>query len=251
MRPAAFLLSLLLVPACEREVAEAPKPPEPTEPEAVVAVTSPEVSADELLEAAMEYRLVSGGADLTGNLRPLHGKKTPIGIYRRGKDWQLSWREGTGDPVRVHWQNGGLRRHRPDSDDWEKTTLDQEVAGTNFNVEDFAMPWFGWRRGEIISNDKILGRPCHVVQVRNPGEPSQFATVRFWISKTGRYPLQAVGYDASGGALKRYRVVDVQRVSGENRLRRLRMETVDPVRNEVDSMTYLEIDKPKRAWSLF
>lgn len=240
--------SFLVVASCgEREVAEAPKPELP-EPEPVVE-EKVEGAADDLLETAMIHRVVTGEEDLTGSIRVL-GKKTPIGIYQRGEDWQLSWYDGP-EAVRVHWRNGGLLRHQPDSNGWEKAGLSQPVADTQVIVEDLAMPWFDWNGAEFQEDQSIMGRPCRVVQVRNPGEESQFAFVRFWITRKKGYPLQAVGYNAKGGAVKRYRVVDIQRLKGENRLQRLRLESVDPDRNEVTSLAYLELDKPKRGWSFF
>ena len=59
--------------------------------------------------------------------------------------------------------------------------------------------------------------------------------------------MKVVGYDKEGRPLKRFAVTDVMKVGDAYTLRRMRVDSVDPVQNRVVGMTYLEFDKPKAA----
>jgi hypothetical protein len=54
-----------------------------------------------------------------------------------------------------------------------------------------------------------------------------------------------VGYNANGRPLKRFQVLDIMKVGNAYTLRRMRVDTVDPIANKVVGLTYLEFDKPK------
>ena len=107
---------------------------------------------------------------------------------------------------------------------------------------DKTAPWFVLFHGFI---QEIKGQECWVVRLVNPTQTGRYAQVRVWVHKKSQALIQVVGYNAGGRPLKRFTVTDVMKVGDAYTLRRMRVDTVDPVGNRVVGMTYLEFDKPK------
>ena len=81
----------------------------------------------------------------------------------------------------------------------------------------------------------------------NPGGGGRYAQVRVWVHRKSGALMQVVGFDGKGRPLKRFQVTDIMRVGEVYTVRRMRVDSIEPVANKVVGLTYLEFDKPKRA----
>ncbi len=79
----------------------------------------------------------------------------------------------------------------------------------------------------------------------NPTGKGRYAQVRVWVQKKSRAIIQVVGYNRGGRPLKRFQVTDIMKVGDTYTLRRMRVDSIEPVANKVVGLTYLEFDKPK------
>ena len=53
--------------------------------------------------------------------------------------------------------------------------------------------------------------------------------------------MRVEGYDPQGRLIRRFEVVDVQRIDGQWMLKSMRIETVNPETKKVISRTYLDV----------
>ena len=125
--------------------------------------------------------------------------------------------------------------------------LSMAIERTDLSYEDLAMRFLYWPNGIVDGIEEIKGQECWVVRLANPTQAGRYAQVRAWVHKKSQALMQVVGYNAGGRPLKRFAVTDVMKVGDAYTLRRMRVDTVDPVQNRVVGMTYLEFDKPKAA----
>jgi hypothetical protein len=86
------------------------------------------------------------------------------------------------------------------------------VDGTEFSWDDLALSFLWWPGG--VTRDAYVkkGRPCYVVDLEAPDAGSAYARVRLWIDTTANAMLQAEGFDAGGGRVKRLAVKSLKKV---------------------------------------
>tara|TARA_B100001057_G_C22870077_1_gene958403 strand:- start:4182 stop:4658 length:477 start_codon:yes stop_codon:yes gene_type:complete len=123
--------------------------------------------------------------------------------------------------------------------------LGEPIEKTDLSYEDLAMRFLYWPGGQVDGLEKVKGQDCWVVRLVNPTQTGRYVQVRVWVHKKSQALMQVVGYDKGGKPLKRFAVTDVMKVGDSYTLRRMRVDSVDPVQNRVVGMTYLEFDKPK------
>ncbi len=205
--------------------------------------------ADTLLKTA-RFVATLQHQDLKGHIRK-NEIKFPVGLYMRGQDIQLSYTQPEGNKdVRFHMRlnekhydlfelEGGKTVRFPEA------KLSKAIEGTDLSYEDLAMRFLYWPNGIVDGIQEIKGQECWIVRLVNPTQTGRYAQVRVWVHKKSQALIQVVGYNAGGRPLKRFTVTDVMKVGDAYTLRRMRVDTVDPVGNRVVGMTYLEFDKPK------
>ena len=206
--------------------------------------------ADTLLKTA-RFVATLQHQDLKGHIRK-NEIKFPVGLYMRGQEIQLSYTQPGGDKdVRFHMRLNEKRYDLFDVVEGGKTVrfpeakLGKAIGGTDLSYEDLAMRFLYWPNGIVDGIQEIKGQECWVVRMVNPTQTGRYAQVRVWVHKKSQALMQVVGYNADGRPLKRFTVTDVMKVGDAYTLRRMRVDTVDPVGNRVVGMTYLEFDKPK------
>lgn len=206
-------------------------------------------SADEILSTA-RYVTTLQQQDLTGRLRK-DDRRIPVGLYLRRQNVQLTYHApNTGKAVRFHMRHGDKQfdlfemvdnktKRFPDS------KLGQPIEGTDLSYEDLAMRFLYWPKGVVEGEDKIKGQECWQLRLVNPTGKGRYAQVRVWVHKKSQALMKVVGYDAKGRPLKRFQVTDIMKVGDTYTLKRMRVDTIEPVANKVAGLTYLEFDKPK------
>lgn len=206
-------------------------------------------TADEILSTA-RFVTTLQQQDLTGRLRKGE-QRIPVGLYLRRQNIQLTYHSRqTGKAVRFHMRLGDKQfdlfelennktKRFPDS------KLGQPIEGTDLSYEDLAMRFLYWPKGMVEGEDKIKGQDCWQLRLVNPTGKGRYAQVRVWVHKKSQALMKVVGYDAKGRPLKRFQVTDIMKVGDTYTLKRMRVDTVEPVANKVVGLTYLEFDKPK------
>jgi hypothetical protein len=88
--------------------------------------------------------------------------------------------------------------------------LFQSVQQTDVSWMDLALSFLWWKGAKVTGVEKVLDRPCYVVDVpapvmagSAPGADSRYASVRVWIDQEMRMLFQAEGRDAKGQAIRR------------------------------------------------
>jgi len=207
--------------------------------------------ADSLLKTA-RFVTTLQQQDLRGHIRKGQ-TKFPVGLYLRGEDIQLSYRRPSeGKDIRFHMRLGEDRYDLFELADgktsrFPEAKLGEAIEKTDLSYEDLAMRFLYWPNGKVDGLEKVKGQDCWVVRLGNPTKTGRYAQVRVWVHKKSQALMKVVGYDKEGRPLKRFAVTDVMKVGDAYTLRRMRVDSVDPVQNRVVGMTYLEFDKPKAA----
>tara|TARA_B100001093_G_C26707412_1_gene961874 strand:+ start:57 stop:794 length:738 start_codon:yes stop_codon:yes gene_type:complete len=206
-------------------------------------------NADALLKTA-RFVTTLQQQDLKGYIRKGE-TKFPVGLYLRGQDIQLSYtRPREGKDVRFHMRLGENRYDLFELANgktvrFPEEKLGQSIEETDLSYEDLAMRFLYWPGGKIDGLEKVKGQDCWVVRLVNPTQTGRYVQVRVWVHKKSQALMKVVGYDKDGKPLKRFAVTDVMKVGDAYTLRRMRVDSVDPIQNRVVGMTYLEFDKPK------
>lgn len=122
----------------------------------------------------------------------------------------------------------------------------EEIRGTDVTFEDLAMRFLYWPNPVIHKlSDQVKGRDCWWVRVRNPDGIGSYATVDIWVDKASGGLLKMIGYNAQGGAIKRFTVVGGKKIKDVWMVDEMRIEKLEPTSSGAKSIskTYLEILK--------
>jgi len=120
----------------------------------------------------------------------------------------------------------------------------EEIRGTDVTFEDLAMRFLYWPNPVIHQqSDEVKGRDCWWVRVRNPDGVGSYATVDIWVDKASGGLLKMIGYNAQGGAIKRFTVVGGKKIKDVWMVDEMRIEKLEPTSGgaKTKSKTYLEI----------
>lgn len=118
---------------------------------------------------------------------------------------------------------------------------DERVRGTDISFEDLALKFLYWKHPKIIGEETIRTRKSWKFEIQAPRGASQYGVARLWIDQTGGALMRVEGYDPQGRLIRRFEVVDGQRIDGKWMLKSMRIETLNPETKKVISRTYLEV----------
>jgi len=118
---------------------------------------------------------------------------------------------------------------------------DERVRGTDISFEDLALKFLYWKHPKIIGEETIRSRRSWKFEIQAPRGDSQYGVARLWIDQEGGALMRVEGYDPQGRLIRRFEVVDVQRIDGQWMLKSMRIETVNPETKKVISRTYLDV----------
>ena len=210
---------------------------------AAASVMAAPPSAKEILES-VRLGQAQQQLELQGQLRqdativPFRLTQTgPIVRYTFSKpDEALQLRFGDNDSKLEEVTSGGVEKIAP-------AQFDHKVRGTAVTYEDLALKFLYWPNAKVIGDDTIGVVDCWRLELRAPPRQSQYPTVRLWVQKDGPAIMKVEGYDSNGKLSKRFTVVSGQKIEGRWFLKQMRIETLQPGTNHVQSRTYLEIKK--------
>lgn len=186
--------------------------------------------------------------DLNGTLRK-NGKRTPIGLFLRGKDIQFQYKKNK------QWQIFHMRLNQNNFDLFEiingknvkfaTQKLSQPIMGTDLTYEDLAFRFLYWPNAQIVGEDTIKLQKCHKIRLINPGEGGKYDIVYLWVHQKFNALMQVVGYNKNGKILKRFHVTELMKVDKGQTLKKMNVETFNPATEKAVGITYLELEKPK------
>jgi len=188
--------------------------------------------------------------DLNGNLRK-NGKRTPIGLFLRGKNIQFQYQKNK------QWTVFHMRLNQNDFDLFEiidgknvalpAKKLGSPIINTDLTYEDLAFRFLYWPNPKIVGEDVIKLQKCHKIRMVNPGKGGRYDIVYIWVHKKYNALMQVAGYDKNGKLLKRFHVTELMKVANGQTLKKMNVETYNPATGKATGITYLEFKKPEPA----
>lgn len=116
---------------------------------------------------------------------------------------------------------------------------DEHLFDTDVTMEDISLQFIYWRDAEILdTNTKVLSRPAWLIRLKSPNKQSQYEYVDLWVDKESGAFIQAYGYDGSNKVIKRFKLLQIQRVADTWFLKEMRIE--NPVAR---TQTYLWVER--------
>jgi len=222
---------------------------------AVLAIASAAPLQAQQADAAAMIRNIRLSAtlqhvDLAGAIRKDGRQPVPVNFFIREKNMQF--RLGNGE--RFHIRLGDERCELMSLDDQGKTAafpsarLVEPVAGSDVTYEDLTLRFLYWPNAKLEGEERIDGEDCHRVRLDNPGREGAFGVVYVWVHKKYGAFWRIKAHDRKGKAIKQFQVSKVMQLpDGKGytiqtmRISRLNGE------GRVESITYLEFDKPGAA----
>jgi hypothetical protein len=201
-------------------------------------------SAEEIL-ANVRFNQTEHHRTLNGRLRSGENV-TPFRLVLDGNEIAYEFSDGAlvlkmGDKGAQLFEEskGGTQKITP-------AQFDTPVRGTDISYEDLALDFLYWPHAKIDGEEMKLAQSCWKLHLEpNARGDSQYRVVLLWVSKQSGALLQAEGYDASGKATKRFKVISGQRdpVTGGWMLKQMRIEKLQGLNSRDTTPSYLEIEK--------
>jgi hypothetical protein len=121
--------------------------------------------------------------------------------------------------------------------------FDRKVRGTDVTYEDLALKFLYWPDASVLGEETVRTRKCWKLELPAPSKQSQYSKVLLWIDKASGALMRMEGYDRNGRLARKFEVVSAQKIDNRWFLKQMRIETLEPGTNHVQSRTYLEIKK--------
>ncbi len=196
--------------------------------------------------------------DLKGQLRK-DGKKVPVILFLNRKQGDIQFQylpEGQKDWKKARIFHMRLKADRYDlfelkdgkTLDFPASKLSESIEKTDLTYDDLAMRFLYWPGGVVTGSEKIKGQDCWKIRLNNPGKSGLYRTVVASVHKKAGALMQVNGYDAKGRAIKQFQISDLMKVGKSYTLRRMRVNTFEPVSHKILGTTYVEFEKPKASF---
>lgn len=237
-----FLLSLLLLSSAmgQEETGETP-PPGP--PPSFAGKSIDQLTAEDVLKL-VRYSYTLYNRDFTGLLRTGFAKKTPFLMSLKPESIRFIF----DDPAQVIFLDtrnntfslfegvGGSEMQKVDP-----SKYGQEVRGTDVTYEDLSMRFLYWPDAKIVKVDRLKGRHCWHVRVRNPDGLGDYATVDVWIDRASGGMIKMLGNNPAGRAIRRFEVLSGKKFGDIWMVDEMRIETIHPTTGQTKSTTRMQI----------
>ena len=185
--------------------------------------------------------------DLNGTLRK-KGKRTPIGLFLRGKNIQFQYQKDK------KWTVFHMRLNQKDFNLFEiingknvalpPNKLGQPILNTDLTYEDLAFRFLYWPNPKIVGEDVIKLQKCHKIRMENPGKGGRYGIVYIWVHQKYNALMKVAGYDKNGKLLKQFYVTELMKVANGQTLKKMKVESFNPANGKAVGITYLEFKKP-------
>lgn len=212
--------------------------------------------ADMLLKAMRDMTVSQGNKDVQGTIRK-NRVKVPFSLSARGETIVFQYNQNnTWSRFDTRIKEKGVDLVLVDAGGkatvMAPASYSQTIAGTDVCYEDLSLRFLYWKGGKVLtdmSDTRIKGRDCWVVEVANPTpNVGQFAWVRMWVDKENGTSWQIDGYGKDGKLKKRFSITSVQKLSdGTWFFKQMKVEVRNPANpNKTIALDYLEMDDIKK-----
>ena len=143
------------------------------------------------------------------------------------------------------------KRAKPEAD-WQVVTgteKTKEVAGTDLAYEDLGIDFLRWPDAKLVGTDNIMMLDCWTYEA-NPPVESNYAKVRYWISKTYLTMIRADGLNAKGQAIKRFTFNSVIEAEDTVVIGEMKVASLTPGTDVSASRTFVQIETVEKGSGL-
>ena len=180
-------------------------------------------------------------------------KKIPIIVRTKDRLLQFEFQDRPLQ-IRVRFApEGSLIQRRKKSDgEWQVVTgveKTQSVAGTDLAYEDLGIDFLRWPDPQPKGEDSVMMLDCWVYEV-NPPVESNYAKVRYWISKGYKTMIRADGLNAKGQPIKRFTFNSVIEAEDTVVIGEMKVAKLTPGTDLSVTRTYVQVDTVEKGSGL-
>jgi hypothetical protein len=220
--------------------------------------TKKDVPPVAFVQARIYTRLDLADFTLDGTLRSDKTHKSyPIKLLTKGHEMIYKF---TDQPLELRLQlDPGaftLQRRTSDSGSWSTVPASdytKPILGTDINYGDMALDFVNWDDIQPLGTDSIKTLPAYVFEARpGPTDHSEYASVRFWVSKEYWAFLRIDGLNAKGQTVKRVEVQNVMTVADKYTVfKEMKVATMAADKDDIaTSTTFIDINDGKEGSGL-
>ena len=180
-------------------------------------------------------------------------RKIPILVRTKDRLLQFEFQDRPLQ-IRVRFAPEGslIQKRGKESADWEVVTgveKTKSVAGTDLAYEDLGIDFLRWPDPQPKGEDSVMMLDCWVYEVTPPVE-SNYAKVRYWISKTYKTMIRADGLNGKGEAIKRFTFNSVIEAEDTVVIGEMKVAKLTPGTDVSSSRTFVQIETVEKGSGL-
>jgi Outer membrane lipoprotein-sorting protein len=119
--------------------------------------------------------------------------------------------------------------------------FDERLRNSGLTYEDVSFQFLYWKNPKVIGDEQLVTGPAWIIEVQAPRGKSQYGVARLWISKDNNALMKMEGYDMKGRLIRRFAVIQVQKLGDQWMLKEMRIELLDPETGKTINRSYLNI----------
>jgi len=180
-------------------------------------------------------------------------KKIPIVVRTKDRLLQFEFQDRPLQ-VRVRFAPEGslIQRRAKDGEEWQVVTgveKTKAVAGTDLAFEDLGIDFLRWPDPQPCGEDSVMMLDCWVYEVVPPVE-SNYAKVRYWISKGYKTMVRADGLNGKGQPIKRFTFNSVIEAEDTVVIGEMKVAKLTPGTDLSVTRTYVQVDTVEKGSGL-
>ncbi len=118
----------------------------------------------------------------------------------------------------------------------------ENIRGTDITYDDLSMRFLYWPNAKIVRQEKLKGRDCILLSIRNPDGAGLYSSVDVWIDKMSGGMLKMIGNDRGGRPIRRFEVLSGKKFDDIWMVDEMRIETTSGLNGtNVTSSTRMQI----------
>lgn len=234
----AFLVTAFLAGFASAALGQAEKQETPptSEPSSFAGKSIDQMTADEVLKLVrFSYTLYN--RDFTGSLRMGIAKRTDFLLSLKPESIRFVFN----DPAQVIYLDTSNQRFAlfegiggAEMKPVPASKYGEAVRGTDITYDDLSMRFLYWPNARIVRQEKMKGRDCIRVSIRNPDGAGLYSSVEVWIDKISGGMLKMIGHDRSGRPIRRFEVLSGKKFGDIWMVDEMRIETITGAVGAVD-----------------
>ena len=180
-------------------------------------------------------------------------KKIPIIVRTKDRLLQFEFQDRPLQ-IRVRFAPEGslIQRRKKSDSEWQVVTgaeKTESVAGTDLAYEDLGIDFLRWPDPQPKGEDSVMMLDCWVYEV-NPPVESNYAKVRYWISKGYKTMIRADGLNAKGQPIKRFTFNSVIEAEDTVVIGEMKVAKLTPGTDLSVTRTYVQVDTVEKGSGL-